>query len=280
MPDGSVTLPGGAKIKKNVAIAIGVGAVGIAAYVLYRQKQASSSPDTSGYSTADVDPQTGYPYGSPEDQAALAALSGGTMGQTNQGASWVGGQTIGYDQFGQPVYGQGGGSLGGPGSFTNNAQWTSFCESAMGSTGGDAIAAALGKYLLGQPLSDEQVTSVQQAIAIGGFPPVAGAEGFPPSYKTMPAPPPTGGSGTAKNPVKQLRTEPRFTQIDAHWAPLSGATKYQVKAHHNGRIVDQATVAGTFATMNNLHKNTLYRITVWATPGSGAMASTNARTKK
>jgi hypothetical protein len=40
MPDGTVTLPGGAKIKKNVAIAIGVGAVGVAAYVLYRQKQA------------------------------------------------------------------------------------------------------------------------------------------------------------------------------------------------------------------------------------------------
>lgn len=296
----TITLPGGLKVKKKVAIIVGVGGAGIAGYVLYRNSQLKSSgSSTAGYSTADVDPQTGYPYGSPEDQAALAALSGGTIGQSNTGASFVGGQTIGYDQFGNPIYGQGGGGgggggVGGPGSFTNNAQWTAFCESIMGSSGADPIAAALGKYLLGQALSDEQVTVVQQATAIGGFPPVAGADGFPPSYHTSPVPPPPdpgggngggdgggggGGAITAHNPVKGLKVDPRFTQIDVRWQPLTGAKKYLVRAHHNGGIVDQATVTGLFATMNHLHKNTSYRISVWAQPGSGSTASINTRTK-
>jgi hypothetical protein len=281
MPD-TITLPGGLKVNKKVAITVGIASVGIAGYVLYRQSQAKQTTDTSGYSTADVDPQTGYPYGSPEDQAALAAMSAGTQGQLNS-SSFVGGSVLGYDQYGNPIYTQGqGGGITGTGGFTSNAQWTQAAEALMGSTGSDAIAAALGKYLLGQPLTADQITNVQQAIAAEGFPPVPGPEGFPPSYHTA-AVPPSGGGGTggtvAHNPVKGLRTEPRFTQIDVHWQPLAGAKKYLVKAHHNGRVADQATVAGTFATMNNLHKGTTYRITVWAQPGTGTTATTSARTK-
>jgi hypothetical protein len=279
----TITLPGGLHIKKNVAIAIGIGAAGIAGYVLYKQSQASSTTtDTSGYSTADVDPQTGYPYGSPEDQAALAALSAGTLGQVNS-AGYVGGSVIGYDQYGNPIYNQGqGGGITGTGGFTNNAQWTQAAEALMGSTGADAIAAALGKYLLGQPLTDEQVTAVQQAIASEGFPPVPGPEGFPPSYHT--AQPPSGGTGgggvAAKNPVKGLKADPRFTQIDVHWNALPNATKYLVKLHDGSKIAQQQTIAGTFTTFHNVKRNHSYRITVWGQPGTGATASVNARTQK
>src|SRR5215469_4989788 len=82
MPEGTVTIPGGLKIRKNVAIGIGIAAVGIGGYYYYKQKQAANAAaqDTSTQSQAlsdqNVDPATGYAYGSPEDQAALAAMQG------------------------------------------------------------------------------------------------------------------------------------------------------------------------------------------------------------
>src|SRR5215831_12826679 len=282
MPDGNVTLPGGLKIKKNVAIILGLSGAGIAAYVLYQKRQASADTSTAATGTGDIDPQTGFAYGSPEDQQALAALSGQTLPTANN-ASFVGGQIIGYDQFGNPIYGSGAGGFGGsgfggPGGFSSNAQWTQAAESLMGSTGADAIAAALGKYLLGTPLTEDQVTIVQQAIAAEGFPPVPGPDGFPPSFRTAATPPPTGG-GSAKNPVKGLSADARTTQIDVHWSALPGATKYLVKAYQGSRVVQQQTVTGTTTTLHNLHANTSYRITVWGQPGTGSTASTTARTK-
>jgi len=277
-----ITLPGGLKLKKNVAIILGVSGAGIAAYVLYQKRQANSSATDTTTGTGDIDPQTGFAYGSPEDQAALAGLAGSTLPTANN-ASFVGGQIIGYDQFGNPIYGSGAGGFGGsgfggPGGFSSNAQWTQAAESLMGSTGADAIAAALGKYLLGTPLTDDQVTIVQQAIAAEGMPPVPGPDGFPPSFRTAATPPPTGG-GTAKNPVKGLQATPRTTQIDVHWNPLTGATKYLVKAYKGSQIVQQQTVTGTFVTLHNLHAKTSYRITVWGQPGSGSTASVTTRTK-
>lgn len=194
MPD-DVKLPGGAHVDKKVAIGAVVVLLAIAGVYYYRQKQAAATA-TPAPGSANIDPQTGYAYGSPEDQAALAAQSGGTL-PTYDSASSVGGQVIGYDQYGNPVYGQGGGGGSpGPGSYTSNAQWSQMAEAAMGSTGADAIAAALGKYLLGLPLTTDQVTSVQQAIASQGFPPVPGSDGFPPSYKTASTPPPPQGGVT------------------------------------------------------------------------------------
>lgn len=198
MPD--VTLPGGLKIDKKLAIGIGVASVGIAAVFYYRQKKAQESAPAT---TSDINPQTGYPYGSPEDQAALAAMAGSTLGVSNTGASWVGGSTIGYDQYGNPIYGTG--PSGQPGSFVNNAQWAQTAESLMGSDGADAIAAALGKYLTAAPVTSDQITIIQQAIAVVGYPPIAGPTGFPPSWHDIPAPPPTppppppgNGGGTSK----------------------------------------------------------------------------------
>lgn len=278
MPDtpntgGTITLPGGLKVKKNVAIGIGVAAVIIAAAYYYRSRQAASSEPYTP--SAEIDPQTGYPYGSPEDQAALAALSGSTIGQMDS-SSWVGGQTIGYDQYGNPVYGQGGGGV--PGSFTNNAQWTQAAEAYMGSDGNDAIAAALGKYITGQPLTDTQVTTVQSAIASQGYPPIAGPTGFPPSYHTQEAPSPSA-KPRAKNPVPGLEADPKYTQIDVHWRVLPNATSYVVKLHDNGRIARERTIKGTFLTFHNVKRNHAYRVSVWGKPGNGSPAHVPAHTK-
>jgi hypothetical protein len=284
MPDaptagGHITLPGGLKVKKNVAIGIGVGAVVVAGVIYYRNKQQTAAADTTGTYGSGIDPQTGYAYGSPEDQAALAALSSGTTGQLDS-ASYVGGQTIGYDQYGNPVYGQGQGGL--PGAFTNNAQWTQAAESYMGSDGNDAIAAALGKYITGQDLQADQVTVVQSAIASQGYPPIAGPAGFPPSYHTAGNPtqtPPPTAAPPAVNPVKGLHAVPRFTQIDVHWEPLTNATSYQVTLYKGTAQVTRIQTKGTFYTFHDLHKNTQYRVTVWGKPGKGSTASTTVKTQ-
>jgi hypothetical protein len=290
MPDSTITLPGGLHVKKKVAITVALGSVAIGGYFYYRQRQASqaAAATTATDSSAQIDPQTGFAYGTPEDQAALAGLSGATLGQSNTGASFVGGQVIGYDQFGNPIYGQGQPGSGMPGSFTSNAQWTQSAEALMGSDGADAIAAALGKYLLGQPLSPDQVTIVQQAIAAEGFPPNAGFNGNPPGYLTAPPVGGTGGGGTgggtgagpgAKNPVTGIHAVPRTTQVDVHWNALPNAKSYLVKAWIGSKVVSQTTASGTSATLHNLKGNTSYKISVWGQPGSGSTGSTTTRTK-
>lgn len=288
MPGETITLPGGLHVKKNVAIVVGLGSVLVGGYFYYRQRQANAAAaaSTAASTSSQIDPQTGYAYGSPEDQAALAGLSNATLGQTNTGASFQGGQVIGYDQYGNPIYGQGQPGSGMPGSFVSNAQWTQSAEALMGSDGADAIAAALGKYLLGQPLTADQVTIVQQAIAAEGYPPVAGVNGNPPSYLTAQPTSPggTGGGGTgagpgAKNPVTGITAVPRTTQVDVTWTALPNAKQYLVKAWIGSKTVTQTTVTGTSATLHNLKGNTSYRITVWGQPGSGSTGSTTTRTK-
>lgn len=247
MPD-DVKLPGGAHVDKKIAIGVGAAAVLIAGVYYYRQKQASASSTTAATASgSQIDPQTGYAYGSPEDQAALTAMSGGTL-PTYDAASSVGGQVIGYDQFGQPVYGGGGGTGGpnsGPGSYTSNAQWTQAAEAMMGSTGADSIAAALGKYLLGQPLSTDQVTVVQEAIASQGYPPVSGSGGFPPSYNTAAVPPPvqSGPQVAVPNVVGEYADAGRIKLTRAGFIVNEPVTPHGKRA----KVVATAPTAGTKA---------------------------------
>ena len=158
----------------------------------------------------------------------------------------------------------------------------------MGSDGADAIAAALGKYLLGQPLTPDQITTVQQAIASEGFPPVAGLNGNPPGYITAPPVGGNGGGGTgggtgagpgAKNPVTGITAVPRTTQVDVHWNALPNAKTYLVKAKLGTRVAAQTSVAGTSTTRHDLKPKTSYRITVWGQPGSGSTGGITTRTK-
>jgi hypothetical protein len=230
MPEGTVTIPGGLKLKKNVAIGIGIVAVGVGGYYYYRQKKAAaaaSAASTSAQSTAldqtgNIDPATGYAYGSPEDQAALNAMQGGgAYGQYGSSGYYLGGPPSSNPQ---PV----------PQGFTSNAQWAQAAEQYMGSNGADAIAAALGKYLLGSPLTTDQVTLVQEAIAAEGTPPVPGTQvpGYPPSYKTDSGPPPQQGMVTVPNVVGSSEG-PAETALKNLGLKVSGIKPPAKPGHHN-----------------------------------------------
>lgn len=260
MPD-DIKLPGGLHVKKEVAIVGGVVVIGGVIYYYRKQKaaqaaaaaaaQTAANTTTAAQTGTGIDPVTGYPYGSPEDQAALAAQSYNIL-PTQSG------------NFG-PGYGPPG--PGGSGGFTSNAQWAQAAEQMMGSNGTDATAAALGKYLTGQPISSDQQTLVQEAIAIEGYPPVAGPNGFPPSINLQSGGPPPPGGGT----IAGLKVTARFTNVSATWTPNPGDTSWTVTltTHQGSQTVGSQTVSTPSVYFGSLQENTGYAVHVTGTP-SGA----------
>lgn len=179
-------IPGIGKVSKNEWYLFGGAAVVVVGIAWYRHSKnkaaatAAASNATNASADPNLDPATGYDYGTPQDTAALA---GG---------------------YGYSGYGGGGGYYGSgvPANTTpqisTNAQWAqAYEEYAISNQLGDAttVAAALGKYLTGQQLTTDQVNIVEQAIAFVGQPPQAGTNGFPPSFHTTSAPPGGGGGG-------------------------------------------------------------------------------------
>jgi hypothetical protein len=195
---------GGIKAPKKPTLIIGGGVLVIGAAFYYRQKKASDAASQaavvsqSGANTG-IDPATGYAYGSAEDAAALS--NQGQYISPMDSSSFTGGQVIGYDGSGSPIYGPTSGiTTGQPGGFTNNAQWAQYVESYLEQTEGadpTTVGNAIGKYITGQPVTADMIAVINNAIAIGGQPPVAGVNGNPPHYVTS-----TSGTTTTTPPVQ------------------------------------------------------------------------------
>lgn len=204
MADATIDV-GGKKVKKSTAAIIVIGGlvIAIAVYRSHKAKSAAAAApamvtDPDGNTCAVLNPATGFCPGTPGDIAAQQA-----------GASLLGSQAGGY----------GIGSVGPANNvsatvpvFTDNGSWGQYAEAQMGSDGADAIAAAIGKYLAGVPVTTDQQTIIQQAIAIANYPPVAGTGGFPPSMHLVATPPPTGGGGGTGGGTGLYWTGHGFTQ--------------------------------------------------------------------
>lgn len=278
---GTVHVPAFGTVKKKTAVYGGIGAVVfVVAIYWYRQHQASKAtgaatspapigttdpypPDGTVGDTTDpnsTDPATGMTYG---DEAAGYTAGVGT------GQFFPGGSNT--DTTGTTT------TTGGP-PFNTNAAWAQFVEQAMGSTGSDAIAAAIGHYLAGAELTDAEVTTAQEATAIGGVPPVPGPGNFPPSFRTKNPP---GHQQNAHNPVKGLKVDARTTQADVSWDAEPNATHYLVKIIGGGKVEQSVTVTGTKTTIHNLKRAHHYTAQVRAQPGGagGTDARANFTTK-
>lgn len=212
MPD---TSTGGGRIfgmKKNEAIVAGVGAAALLGIVLYRyQKQqqaaqaaaaaaaAAQAPGTGAGTSDEIDPSTGFPYGSAEDASALTTMSGYNSPVAGLGyndTSYLYGGGAYYPGSGYPL------SSG----FTSNAQWSQAAEDYLVNTGGgdaNTVGNALGKYITGQPVDAAGQAIINQAIAFEGYPPVSGPDGYPPSIRTGTTPPPPAAQITVPNVVGQ-----------------------------------------------------------------------------
>lgn len=225
-PGGTVKVPLiGTHPKKQIYMLGGV-AVAVVGVAYYRSKKAASTavPATT---TDQIDPATGFTYGSPEDSAALAQQA-----SYNSPGGAGGGNGTGV--------GGGGGSLGsGPTStIVDNSSWSQAASQYLvGVVGldGPTVSSALGAYISAAPLTDAQVSIVQQAIAAVGYPPTPGTAGNPPGYVTVTTPPTggntTGGTTVTKKPLARptLAIKKHVTgSTDLVWTNIPNAYIYQI----------------------------------------------------
>src|SRR6266542_409283 len=176
--EGSVGTPFG-EIKKKTGLIIlaGVAVVLSVGYYRARKEQGTTVADEA------PNPATGYPYGSAEDAAALA----------EQGSSIT------------PVPAGGGPSGTYPsGMYSNNAQWVQAVIEYMMTAGlvqdGSQLSAALGSYITGSPVTNDEKGLIEQAIAVQGFPPVSGPAGYPPSIAMTPTAPARSTAYSGRRP--------------------------------------------------------------------------------
>lgn len=269
MPGNNIKI-GGQEYPK-VAVYGGLGVVAIAAIFYYRNKKQQSDAAVASVAQAGtnaIDPATGYPYGSAEDAAALSSQD---AYQSPSYASGIGAGGGSATYTGQSAFGSG---------FTSNAQWAQYVEQyEINTMGADAatVGNTIGKYITGQPLtSDAMLSIVQSAIAIGGYPPVAGPNGNPPGYVTAPTPttvPPstTGGGYHVPGSISNLQVSVKGTTATFTWNPTTGTpTGYSyVLSEMNHVVVKKDVLPGSASSVSipGLHRGWTYNFGIQALPG-------------
>lgn len=273
---GKIDIPGVGKVKPVYAGA-GLAAVAVLIILYYRRKNSAGSTtaaaqqtDPAG-NTGPIDPATGYVFGSPEDVAALAAAGGSTGG----GGSGTGGGGTTSDQV----------SNGPP--FTSNAAWAQYAIQVLEGNGYDAgtVTGDLGLYLSGSQVTADQEDVINAAIAVAGYPPVAGPNGYPPAINVIGSKQGGGGGGSGSgsgsgNPPPGNTNAGRLTQpqnvrlvlqytnsVRLQWDEVAGHTGYVVQAKQggpNGQVVNGPfdTVLA-LANIGGLQPGTRYTALIW-----------------
>lgn len=261
MPDNG-NPPGGPKRKMKKSTTywlIGGGVIGLIAVYYYMSRQSSSSSN-SAQQTADlasqgIDPNTGIPY-SQEYGSGL----GGAYGTTPSMYGY-------YDPTsGQYISGTAANSVVTQPS--TNASWAQEVEAYMQNLGYNptAVAAALGKYLTGQPLTANQRNIVAAALGFFGNPPT----GAPPIQDVGGGGSGQGGGGTGgpEPPIVNpggpgiFKNRSRFINVDGKrdWFSAAKDTLDKVKLnasgwyHINGQKVYYDKAKGSIGFRNNSGK--------------------------
>lgn len=239
-------------------------AVGIYWYMKKRGGAATGAQTDPAGNTGQINPRTGYVYGSPEDQAAQASNGAGTGLGTESGTS--GGSTV-------------------AGVYADNTAWASAAINYLVSIGEDAVSSnsAITQYLASQPLTTNQQALVNLAIQRIGGPPQ------PPQPGTAPPPvvtPPSPGQVYATNPPTGLAVAPASsTSLNVKWNRQSNAQGYTIRWGTTAAASSgSTTVSGTAGTtaITGLKPDTLYYVQVQATPAKSgaAFATATAHTAK
>lgn len=235
---GTVKLPGFGPVSKKTLIIAGVVGGGVLAYLYIRRAQKASlgsgTAAASGTGTdPNLDPATGFDYGTPED---LAALQGGSQGfdpfALDSGLGLGG--AVGAAPAPPPVTG--------PAPVTTNAEWE---QEALGDleAGGvsqatiSAAESGLPRYLAHLTLSDSQASAVQMAVGLAGPPPSGG----PFSIRRAPGPPPP-------KPTDHVKVPDVVGLEYAGGAALIHAAGLKPHQEGPGRIVQQHPAAETTVT--------------------------------
>jgi hypothetical protein len=212
--EGDIKVPGGGKVPKKAAAA-GLLIVGtlIGVYYYKKRKSPGTAAAAAAATTTDQFPPDGT-FDNPQDPYSTDSATGQTYGNEAVGS----GGTFGAFGTGSSLSQGGGGGTtasgtGGP-PFSDNAAWSNWVipqlQAVNPNTDTGALTDAIGLYLHGQPVSPAQKTLIFDATAIGGDPPVAGPNGYPPKVmlngsSTGPVPPgPPAGGGGGKPPPRAV----------------------------------------------------------------------------
>jgi hypothetical protein len=253
-----VTLPGIGPTDRRVVIAGAGVAVVIGGVYWYRSRGATTTTATDGTS-AGIDPVTGYESGSEQDLAALNAMGLGAAGDIGSGLPdpTSVGSVLGGTQT----------TIAGP-VFTDNHAWSQYVEEYLITVNGlnaSRTSAALGAYLAGRAVTDDQRSIIDQATAVGGLPPVAGLGGYPPAIRHVVNP----AIRHAVNPVTKLRMLAHTrTSITAGWAASPRATSYQARLDDHAAI----TLRSTYHDFGGLAPGSAHRVRVQAEPAAAGAA--------
>jgi hypothetical protein len=187
---------------KGTVIGVTIGGVTVTAYLIWRKQKKNAALQAA---TAQAAQQaSGYGYGT-----ASAAYGYGN-GYYGYGGGSSGSFPAGYYGYGVPLPPTG--PL--PVANTTNAQWAQAAITQLENDGYDpqSVAAALGAYELGQPVTANQQSIIQAAIAVEGYPPVAGANGHPPAINVQGTT--GGGTGGGQNPgTTPIEPRPLHNQV-------------------------------------------------------------------
>jgi len=221
---GQVTIPGTKAKVPKAAAAAGIALVAIFAIMYYRNRKAKTATAAAGTTVTDPDGNvcaalapSGYCPGTPNDVAYQASTSGTSGGGFGGGGS--GGGIIGTPVPTQVTTGP---------PFTSNAAWSQYVigllSTPTGSFDPGTVTNAIGAYIDGVQVTTAQETIINDAIAIGGTPPVAGTNGFPPSINV-------GGSKDHQGPKptrpSALVLRAAGTTVEASWHPGRNASSYE-----------------------------------------------------
>lgn len=212
----TVDVPKVGPVGKGPLIAIVVGGV---AYVVWRRYQAGQQTATA----AAADPGTGF-----EDGGTIPAVAGAGPGQS-----------VGLPDGSTPPASSDSYGFNG----TTNSQWSQYAASQLSGTGSmdyTDVLVTLGQYLSGAPLSTQQQSVVQAAIAVAGYPP----EGYHPIV-------PGGGVPMMVAPTGLHNTTRTTSAVGLAWTSVAGASRYRV--YEDGQPVTEVT--GPAATVTGLTAN-------------------------
>lgn len=179
----TVHIPGLGDVKKSYAIGGAVVTVGIVGIAWYRARNNAATTAASATTAAtpavdySIDPNTGIPWA--DEQGGYGGSSyGGVMPASGYGgANYGSGNIIGYDQYGDPIYGTGSGS-GTPTGITTNSEWLTQAVSDLSAQNVSTSTAetALSKVLGGITVTVQEQDLFLEAEGIEGKPP----QGYPP----------------------------------------------------------------------------------------------------
>lgn len=272
---------------------LGAGIVGIA---YFRSRKSSSGAAASSAAASGVDPVTGLPFAQDNQTDPLTGMTylaeAQQYGSVSAAEAALAGSGSAYSASGQsPYVGTAGyptsnvGSASGTvQSYATNAAWSQAVTAGLVALGysAEAVAAALGLYFQEHPLSADQASIVQAAIAEYGPPPQGS---YPIIATTSTAGPPAAGGGTTGggHPAAKVPAMPGGVHASAvsssgftlAWSPSAGATGYVVRVTYQGAVAFSDKVSGTSAHVTGLGPNRSYTAHVAAENSAGTSPETN-----